>query len=104
MAIKTTKYPEQYVIASVANGLVLDARVDSTEGRHPCMWSLHSEEIQRWRLHPTEEGAAYVIESVATGHVLDRPHDARPKSRPVLWSRHDERISSFLMVTRQAAL
>ena len=102
--IQRTDHAGEYVIASVANGLALDATIDDELGRHPVMWTPHAEAHQRWRLHPTEDGSAFVIQSVLTGHVLDVPEGSERHDRPVLWERHGGIIQQFLVVSPAGGL
>jgi hypothetical protein len=56
-----TDYEDQFLIVSVAKQLALDAQTDRDTPRSAVMWSRHGHAHQRWRLRPTDEGAAYFL-------------------------------------------
>ncbi|MFI9103250.1 RICIN domain-containing protein [Streptomyces fildesensis] len=91
----------QFLIVSVDNGLVLDARQGTELRRWPVMRSPSDDRHQHWRLHPTKDATGFIIESVHSGHVLDVPEEAGRKTRtpPVLWERHGEMNQQFLIMT-----
>ncbi|MFE8018221.1 RICIN domain-containing protein [Streptomyces antibioticus] len=100
-AFQQTRHSGELLIVSIANKLVLDAGSGRELRRHPWMSARTEKANQRWRLHPTQDGAAYVVESVLTGHVLDIPDEAGPETHtsPVLWHRHDGMNQQFLIVS-----
>lgn len=100
-----TSHPGEYVITSVANGLVLDAGWSTKAGRRPEMRPSTEETHQRWKLNPVDD-VAFVFESVATGRVLDVPYDAAPTRPvpPILWPRHGGMSQQFLIVTPSTGL
>jgi hypothetical protein len=102
---RQTRHPGQYLIVSIDNELVLDARTTTDTPRQPVMWSDNGESQQRWRLRPTEDAAAFVIESVHTGHVLDIPWEAGSEkgTSPILFKKHGEVNQQFLIVTPSGA-
>lgn len=101
---KTSRRGE-YVVTSVANGLVLDAGWTTKAGRRPEMQPRTEEAHQRWRLNPVDD-VAFVFESVATGRVLDVPYDAAPTRPvpPILWPSHGGTSQQFLIVTPSSGL
>ena len=102
---RETKHREQYLIVSIDNELVLDARTSTETPRQPVMCSDMGEPRQRWRLRPTEDAAAFVIESAHTGHVLDIPWESGTEkgTSPILFRRHGEVNQQFLIVTPSGA-
>jgi hypothetical protein len=87
---RRTEHRGQYLIVSIDNELVLDAKISTEICREPVMWSRHGESHQRWRLHPTKDSAAFFIESVRTRHVLDIPWEVEKGAPPVMWQRMTE--------------
>ena len=61
---RKTKHRGKYLIVSIDNELVLDARESTETPREPVMWPEHSQSHQRWRLRPTDNAAAFFIESL----------------------------------------
>jgi hypothetical protein len=102
---RQTRHRGQYLIVSIDNELVLDARTSAETPREPVMWSYNGEPQQRWRLRPTEDTAAFTIESVHTGHVLDIPWEGGVDRRtpPILFKKHGEVNQQFLIVTPSGA-
>ena len=94
-----TEHRDQFEILSVANGLALDAQRGDDIPRPTVMWSRHGQAQQRWRLRPTDDGAACFIESVRTGHVLDAPWEAGPETRtpPVMYEMHGGENQQFIV-------
>jgi len=96
-----TEYRDQVQIVSVASGLALDAQTGREVPRDAVMWTRHGQSHQRWRLRPTDDGAACFIESIRTGHVLDVPWEADLESRtaPVLYDMHGGENQQFVIAT-----
>lgn len=102
---RKTKHRGEYLIVSIDNELVLDAREGTETPREPVMWPEHSQSHQRWRLRPTDNAAAFFIESVRTSHVLDIPLYAKAdtETSPILFNRHGDENQQFLIVTPSGA-
>lgn len=95
-----TKHKGEYVIVSLASGLVLDAGWSGRLRRRPELRSCTEEAHQRWLLEPAA-GLGFTIESVSTGNALQVPDEAGPLSPvpPYLWTRTGETSQQFLIVT-----
>lgn len=102
---RKTKHRGEYLIVSIDNELVLDARESTETPREPVMWPEHSQSHQRWRLRPTDNAAAFFIESARTSHVLDIPWHAKADTEtpPILFNRHGDVNQQFLIVTPSGA-
>lgn len=96
-----TEHRDEVQIVSVVSGLALDAQTGLELPRQAVMRPRRDEPRQRWRLIPTEDGAASFVQSVPTGHVLDVPWEAGPDTgtSPILWGMTGGENQQFVIAT-----